>query len=71
MKSTFKIFICIAFIFSIILNVQLCKGYEKKEIELSKIDLPEEWPLMTQKDKIKGYTDKEGVLHIYFNNSKN
>ena len=33
-----------------------------------RIDLPEEYTLITKRDNLKGYYDKSGVLHIEFDN---
>lgn len=36
-----------------------------------KVDLPEEYKLIKPSDNLKGYMDKDSVLHIQFNNPNN
>jgi len=44
---------------------------EKNKKESCKIDLPEEYKLITPNDTLKGYFDSSRVLHIEFNNQRN
>ena len=36
-----------------------------------KVDLPEEYPLITKEDKLRGYIDNNNVFHITFDNRAN
>lgn len=40
-------------------------------LEEPKVDLPEEYPLITKADKLRGYIDNNNVLHITFDNRAN
>ena len=42
-----------------------------KQYSAPKIELPEEYKAVTEKDTLKGYYDSKGILHIEFNNKRN
>lgn len=63
-----------AILFLIISLVGMSYLLDETRLELSKsqrIDLPEEYTLITPNDTLKGYFDSNKVLHIEFNNKRN
>lgn len=69
MKTTSQLILTIILIFSIVLNIQLYRGYDKLEYNQSKIDLPEEYKLIDKSTPIIGYIDNDSILHIEFDHS--
>ena len=54
----------------ILLGITIGISFIKTTVS-NKIDLPEECRLITSSDTLKGYYDKDSVLHIEFNNKQN
>ena len=66
MKQTALIFITGIICFNIGIMVEYSLRYD--EIRAPKVELPEEYKTIDSTDCLKGYFDKDSVLHIEFNN---
>tara|TARA_R110000868_G_scaffold244272_1_gene500434 strand:+ start:242 stop:445 length:204 start_codon:yes stop_codon:yes gene_type:complete len=66
MKQTALIFITGIICFNIGIMVEYSLRYD--EIRAPKVELPEEYKAIDSTDCLKGYFDKDSVLHIEFNN---
>lgn len=58
-------------IIGIILGQLLIDYINKNKFESTIIELPEEYKLINKNDTLRGYFDKDSVLHIEFNNYRN